>query len=142
MGVSYTEAAKRHATDAKLLDEASRFANANHLLGFAAECALKAVLRALYPTLFEAEGDPIKKHKVHINTLWPQLATIISGRSEDYLALPETNPFGLWSVHARYAADADGPRAEIHEAQKRGAEACLELLAAARENGHKEETHE
>ena len=141
MGVFYTEAAKRHETDAKLLDEAGRFANANHLLGFAAECALKAVLRALYPTLFEPDGDPVK-HKIHINKLWPQIATIINGRDEEYLALPKTNAFDLWSVHARYAADADGPRAETHEEQKRGAEACLKLLVAARENGHKEETHE
>lgn len=141
MGVSFTEAAGRHATDARSLDAARRIANANHLWGFAAECALKAVLRAIDgPTLFTSDGMPKPPYKSHIDKLWPEVLTFLSGRSEAYLTslLPATNPFARWSVHGRYAADADAPDTVLHAVHQRGAEFCLLVLEVARSYGHHE----
>ncbi|MEX1364929.1 MAG: hypothetical protein AB1Z98_17505 [Nannocystaceae bacterium] len=141
MAVSFTEAAKRHSTDASLLDTAKRTANANHLWGFAAECALKAVLRGVDPTLFSATGVPGNAFKVHIDKLWPSAVNFFSGRSEAYLssALPiAPNPFDQWSVHGRYDSDADTPSATLHAQHQTAAKRCLSLLATARLNGHHE----
>lgn len=140
MSVSFTEAAGRHATDAKLLDSATRTANANQLWGLAAECALKAVLRAVEPTVFEPNGLPRKPYKEHIDKLWPEVIKFFSGRSEAHLAavLPSANAFALWSVHARYDADKDAPDPETHGAHQRGAQACLLLLEIAGSYGHHE----
>ena len=41
---AYGEAAKRHYADAKVLAAEQRYDNAGHLVGFAAECALKHAL--------------------------------------------------------------------------------------------------
>jgi hypothetical protein len=140
VGVSFTEAAGRHATDAKLLDAAGRLHNANHLWGFAAECALKAVLRAVDATLFEPNGTPKRPYKEHIDQLWPLVATFMSGRSEAYLSglLPATDPFDRWSVHGRYDANADAPDTVTHDVHRRGAEVCLLALELAQSNGHHE----
>lgn len=140
VGVSFTEAARRHTKDAKLLDQAGRLANANHLWGFAAECSLKAVLRAVDPTLFEADGRPKKPYKKHVDALWGQVHAFFTGRSMSRLAstLPTANPFAGWSVDARYDADADAPDAASHGKHQRGAQHCLWLLEMARSLGHKE----
>jgi hypothetical protein len=141
VGVSFTEAAGRHATDARLLDAAHRIGNANHLWGFAAECALKAVLRAVDgPTLFTSAGMPKPPYKEHIDRLWPEVLTFLSGRSEAYLTavLPATNPFDRWSVHGRYGADADAPDTITHDVHRRGAELCMLVLELARSWGHRE----
>lgn len=141
MGVSFTEAANRHAKDAELLDSSSRTSNANHLWGMAAECALKAVLRALAgPALFMADGTPKPPYRQHIDHLWPEVITFFSGRSEVYLTslLPATNPFNAWSVRGRYAADADVPNSVMHREHQHGAAQCLLLLETARSYGHRE----
>lgn len=41
MSEKYDEAALRHSEDAKILASKQRFDNAGHLIGFAAECAIK-----------------------------------------------------------------------------------------------------
>jgi len=51
-------------------------ANADHLFGLAAECALKAVMQALGMLSLRSDGVPAdKKHKVHINDLWNEFIT-------------------------------------------------------------------
>ena len=44
----YADAAQRHFLDAKILHQQvpSRLANASHLYGFAAECAIKCIMRS------------------------------------------------------------------------------------------------
>lgn len=44
MPVSFSDAALRHRSDAKHLASDSRFQNAGHLIGFAAECLVKCYL--------------------------------------------------------------------------------------------------
>ena len=44
MSVDFRDAAERHWTDAWLLFGNNRVANSDHLIGMAAECALKAVM--------------------------------------------------------------------------------------------------
>ncbi|MDR3553905.1 MAG: hypothetical protein P4L55_04045 [Syntrophobacteraceae bacterium] len=47
MSVDFCDAAYRHFNDAKRLFDNDRMANADHLTGIAAECALKAVMVGL-----------------------------------------------------------------------------------------------
>lgn len=49
MGDNYEAAAVRHYADAKLLKEAGRKDGAGHLVGFAAECAIKFRIQTLQP---------------------------------------------------------------------------------------------
>jgi len=60
MPVDFYDACKRHWNDAEHLFDQKRLANADHLFGLAAECALKAVMVALGMTLLP-DGKPEKK---------------------------------------------------------------------------------
>ncbi|MGH3867680.1 MAG: hypothetical protein ACRDQ4_16390 [Pseudonocardiaceae bacterium] len=94
--------------DAELLDEHSRPANADHLAGFAAECALKALIAGFLGgrinqnglVVHPDTGTPIKKH---VNSLWPEMSTIVRNRPVNALMpLLTSNPFAGWKVDERY----------------------------------------
>lgn len=68
MPEAYGDAAKRHYTDARTLAAAQRYDNAGHLIGFAAECALKHALNLHEP----AEENP----KLHL----PQIVSVMLKR--------------------------------------------------------------
>ena len=55
----YTDAHRRHWSDAQLLFRHARWANADQLYGFSAECGLRAVMRALGMPV-ETTGMPEK----------------------------------------------------------------------------------
>jgi hypothetical protein len=104
----FDSSAKRHITDAELLHAHSRPANADHLAGIAAECALKALIAAYLGghvnqndlVVHPVTGMPIKKH---VNTLWPEMSTIVRNRSVNALVpLLVPNPFADWKVDERY----------------------------------------
>ena len=59
----------RHASDADLLLECKRWANADHLYGIAAECALKALLQIQGISFAENCTSSDRKYWVHINKL-------------------------------------------------------------------------
>lgn len=61
MPEAYGDAAKRHYVDAQSLAAAQRYDNAGHLIGFAAECALKHAL-----DLHEPAAENPKLHLPHI----------------------------------------------------------------------------
>ncbi len=57
MPEAYGDAAKRHYADARMLAASQRYDNAGHLIGFAAECALKHAL-----DLHEPQAENPKLH--------------------------------------------------------------------------------
>ena len=64
----FTGAHRRHWQDAELLFAEHRWANADQLYGFSAECGLKAVLKK--------DGELIEgKYKTHIHELWRAFKT-------------------------------------------------------------------
>jgi hypothetical protein len=95
--------------DAELLDTHSRPANADHLAGMAAECALKALIAGFLGghinqndlVVHPDTGTPIKKH---VDSLWPEMSTILRGRSVNALVpLLSSAPFAGWKVDERYS---------------------------------------
>ncbi|MGH3830022.1 MAG: hypothetical protein ACRDRS_06145 [Pseudonocardiaceae bacterium] len=95
-------------TDAEPLHAHFRPANADHLAGLAAECALKALIAGFLGghvnqndlVVHPGTGTPIKQH---INTLWPEMSTIVRNRPVNALVpLLTSEPFADWKVEERY----------------------------------------
>lgn len=111
-----------------------RFPNADQLYGFAAECALKAVLVGLNSRTRPDGSLDEQGTRVHIDRLWREYHATISGRSARQLHVAwdgRENPFGDWSTDLRYSADDDQPAAERVTRHRRAAKACLGVLDRA-----------
>ena len=67
--VDFVDAHRRHWADAELLFDHDRWANADQLYGFSAECGLKAVMRTLGMPV-DTSGIPGPEHRVHVQELW------------------------------------------------------------------------
>lgn len=115
--VDFPAAARRHMEDAKLLEANSRLPNAGHLLGFVAECGLKALL-TWHGHVTDAEGSPEPKSgfRTHIDQLViPErlklLKLFVDGRSgAKYLAMiPNIGAFSDWKPGHRYYSEAALP---------------------------------
>ena len=75
----FADAHRRHWEDAELLLAHDRWANADQLYGFSAECGLKAVMRALGMPV-DSAGTPQKAaHRKHVQELWPVFQTFAAG---------------------------------------------------------------
>jgi hypothetical protein len=127
----FAEPAHRTYQDAETLLERGRLATPDHLYGLACECALKAILWG-----FEViTTDPPKgKLKSHINVLWAEYMSALSGRAANGLAVPETNPFQAWKADHRYCDDSQFTEARVL-GHKRGADIGMELLQRAKTQG-------
>ena len=105
---NFLDAHRRHWDDAELLFGRSRWANADQMYGFSAECGLKAVMRGLGMQV-DVHGTPVdQQHRQHVQVLWPIFLTFATGRGGahwvPYLRqVPTQNPFANWSHHDRYA---------------------------------------
>jgi hypothetical protein len=119
----FRAAARRHHDDADFLLTDSRWANADHLAGLAAECALKAIIQftpfGATPNArgFLVWGQSSRELRQHIDRLWRELAQNISGYAAPtfigLLASPGPEPFANWHVEDRYG---DGLAITQHEA--------------------------
>lgn len=100
----FADAHQRHWGDAELLATNGRWANADQLYGFSAECGMKAVMVALGMPIGPS-GTPDRQYRKHIQDLWALFCTFVSGRNGGrYLGvLPSTSPFVDWSQDNRYA---------------------------------------
>lgn len=97
----YLSAAKRHRADAELLAADGRFDNAGHLIGFAAECAIKKKLRDL-------DRQPTACYDGHHPKPQTQLRASMNKMrlGGPWLALANgPKLFADWSVDGRYASD-------------------------------------
>lgn len=109
----FASAAGRHWSDAELLLGDQRFDNADQLFGFAAECALKAVLFA--DSASWQNGEPPKGFRVHVDELWDKVnTTTLRKRYPGVQAvLQSPNPFSNWSTDQRYSVSGTVPRDQV-----------------------------
>lgn len=112
----FADAHERHWEDAEHLLIAGRWANADQLYGFSAECGLKALMQNLGMRVRTADGAPQERaHRVHIEELWDVFDQFAAHRGESALLtqLPGGKPFSDWSHHNRYASRANFDRAYV-----------------------------
>ena len=127
LDTDFTDAHRRHWEDAELLYGHERWANADQLYGFSAECGLKAVMRILGMAIDEIGRPEAPAHRKHVQELWPEFVSFAEEKSgARYLdMLPYGAPFEEWSHHDRYAN-----RAHFNEAGTiRHREAARKILA-------------
>lgn len=100
MAENYDSAATRHFEDAQRLAAEDCWDNAGHLIGFAAECALKHA--------FEIEEPEDNSPRVHLPDLAGALRRKMKGRTAVQVALwpmltqNRSGYFSDWSVSGRY----------------------------------------
>ena len=103
----YRDAAKRHLEDANLLlaHNPQRLANASHLYGISAECALKAVARKFEP------NARFYGNKGHIPLLFSELSNVAPGLTGNATLVSQIRRiepnFSSWDVSQRYEPQAD-----------------------------------
>ncbi|THA78432.1 hypothetical protein E6R60_06000 [Streptomyces sp. A0642] len=112
IGATFAIAAKRHFQDASELNRQKRHASADHLAGFAAECALKAIILDFLGGQANKPGaKPSLAHQGvnhsfgHLPPLWGQVALVMQGRgagSQFAILLNSQNPYSRWNVSDRY----------------------------------------
>jgi hypothetical protein len=102
---NFCVAAQRTYRDAALLEQAQRLANADHLYGLAAECALKAVLVGL-GVIPSAGPPPRDRWRKHIDQLWAEYVAYVSGTLHRGYLVASVNPFQDWEAGHRYEEDA------------------------------------
>ena len=131
MTEDFEGSATRHWRDATLLKTHGREANANQLLGFAAECAVKTALCQLGGATID--GELSKHYRAHINELWDKIHVQgLHRRFPGLMALlKKPNPFHDWSVDHRYARE----ETVSPEAAMRHQDAAKRLLSSVGLNG-------
>ena len=113
----FSDAHSRHWEDAELLYDDERWANADQLYGFSAECGLKAAMKSLGMDVDPATGAPTeRRHWKHVEKLWPQFTGFAKSRGGSrYLALlPSGSPFNDWSIDDRYANSSHFEEANVN----------------------------
>lgn len=121
----YDQAALRHWADSRLLAEASRIPNADHLVGLAAECAIKfGLVRAGF---VDAEGR-LRGFHLHVEALWGRvrLQNLQKRFPGLWAALQTPSPFSDWTVEQRY----DGENSVLIDALTKHSEGARRLLGA------------
>lgn len=94
---NYEEAAIRHYTDAASLKEAGRLDNAGHLIGFAAECAIKHRIDSL--------GNGASSPAQHLPDILPAARKRLGERANyvNMFNLLKGDIFSDWAVDFRYS---------------------------------------
>jgi|TARA_R110000868_G_scaffold357146_1_gene618542 hypothetical protein len=105
MKTDFVDAQQRHWQDAELLFNQQRWANADHLYGFSAECGLKALMQIFGMEWDESKQKPKNdKDTKHADKIWDRYSTYQSGHvSGTGFELPDSNPFDNWNASQRYA---------------------------------------
>ncbi len=99
----FADAHRRHWEDAELLHDHGRWANADQLYGFSAECGLKSVMRILGMDTDEIGRPEAPAHRKHVQFLWPEFISFAEEKGgARYLGLlPHDGPFQDWSHNNR-----------------------------------------
>ena len=132
MIVDFLDAHVRHWDDAELLFKATRWANADHLYGLAAECGLKQLMIAFGMNVDPATGSPTNRQDwFHADHSWMRYESYRSGHHNgaSYL-LPLNDPFIDWNASQRYAHQNNFSQG-IVEAHRNGAESVYNLITKA-----------
>lgn len=130
MNTDFIDAMDRHWQDAELLHGNERWANADHLYGFAAESGLKGLMLE-FGMPYNLDKDMPKKaeDRIHADGVWERYESYRSHRGADYL-LPEPNPFDNWRASDRYASQSQFDQVHVTP-HRRGAELVRELVKKA-----------
>lgn len=131
----FHDAHDRHWQDAEKLYADSRWANADHLYGLAAECGLKRLMLG-FGMLLRADGVPKgRDDRKHADQLWVRYdAYRESHHTGTAYPVPAVNPFGDWSIEQRYA-NQNGFDVTRVNAHRRGADVIRRLVSKARADG-------
>lgn len=137
MQADFLDAHFRHWDDAERLLQAQRWANADHLYGFAAECGLKRLMLAFGMPYDAAKDRPQnEKDRKHADEAWARFESYRSGAilGAGYVPAIVGNPFSQWSASQRYAhhSNFDQARANGH---RDGADAVRTLVLKAQREG-------
>lgn len=140
MKTDFKNAYQRHHKDAETLFAQNRYPNADQLYGLAAECAIKAVMVGIAPSLVDNNGDfKNQSDKLHVNLLWSHFGRFIHGRSHSAYCsiLPiSLNPFQSWSINQRYAHQKHVRKRQVEIHRIAVNQSISKLIAEARANGH------
>ncbi len=111
-----------------------RWANADHRYGFAAECALKAVMLGLGARP-DSRGIPEGKRE-HIDLFWDTFIDFANNRQTVSLAnmLQGQSPFDDWRAEQRYAKRS-GFQIQRVDQHRQAARKAMSVLEKCRENG-------
>jgi hypothetical protein len=95
----YADAPIRHFRDAETLASGQAFDNAAHLLGFAAECAIKLCVEELRPTS--------QAPHLHLPELVEKAKRLVHGRKKHPMLTVLSLPAFMsgWKVESRYSSD-------------------------------------
>lgn len=137
MQADFLDAHQRHWDDAERLFQVQRWANADHLYGFAAECGLKRLMLAFGMPYDTAKDRPDKlQDRSHADGVWARFESYRSGSllGAGYAAPIPGNPFSKWNASQRYAhhSNFDQARANGH---RNGADAVRTLVLKAQHQG-------
>jgi len=132
MATDFLDAHRRHWNDAELLFRETRWANADHLFGLAAECGLKRLMIAFGMSVDPVTGTPqIRNDKVHANRVWARYESYRSGHNAGVnYTLPAVEPFQDWDISQRYAHSDDFTKV-IAESHRNGAKSVHSLINKA-----------
>jgi len=135
MQTDFYDAHERHWHDAEILRTRTRWANADHLYGFAAECGLKRLMQAFDMPLGMDGGPDKKSDRVHVDQAWARYEAYRFGHHNGAAyTLPALNPFLDWSVHQRYAKQTEFDEALVNR-HRIGAEIVRNKIGLARADG-------
>lgn len=131
----FVDAHRRHWDDAELLLGNERWANADQLYGFSAECGLKAVMQAMGMPV-DAAGTPSERYRKHVRELWPEFRSFAAGPGGARYSsrLPKDNPFTDWSHHDRYAASTAFRKTNV-EPHREAARKVRDMVRLAMQDG-------
>lgn len=139
MKTDFKNAYERHQQDADSLFDRRRYANADHLYGLAAECALKAVMVGLDPNLVDKNGDFLNQtDKKHIDKLWGHFRLFLQGRNASSLLIhisSSNSPFNKWTVNSRYAHQKTFNKGNVLSHKKTVNDSIAGLMLEARTKG-------
>jgi hypothetical protein len=98
----FHNSAHRHYRCGDILCDRSEHAEADHLYGLAAECALKRILEQA--GLRKNDGKDLK---VHVNKLWSETISRLADQKYTLLIsyLSQGNKFSDWDISRRYHPD-------------------------------------
>ncbi len=134
VNTDFFDAFCRHWRDAETLFKLKRWANAEHLHGIAAECALKRLMQRFGMRLDNEEQPENKKDRRHINEIWGRYSTYLHGSFGRSYALPQGEPFKDWRAGQRYH-NQDAFTETSATAHRQGAMQAKLLLDRARNEG-------
>lgn len=139
MKADFLDAHDRHWEDAKLLFNAERWANADHLYCLAAECGLKRLMIAFCMKTNVTTGSPERPDRVHVGAsnaqdLWARYGAYCQRQWAVTYALPTQNPFNNWDVAQRYAHQNNFSQGFV-EPHRQGAEVVYQLIQKAKIGG-------